>query len=274
VAEHPSDVAAAMHRALATCLPDTEPPIGLRLDEVVRQGRRRGRVRRAGPVAAAVITVLAVAVSWALASSSPGPDRVATGITTAPPPPPDNLDEYRLPAGHQWNRDAQALARAITDRLPPGVAANHVGSISEAAGTGSRHGFGFHTLWRAGDRFGYLLWLHRTKGDFPATAYGLPVEPCVEPAGQSPSFHCTPLDAPAGDTAFGFEVDSGYRMRGIVWDGKDEAGGPDIRVTIAFYLPTAGAWTPFPVLDDHPTLTAIPLSIDDLARLIQLSGGN
>lgn len=279
--EHPTDVDEAMHRALSTCLPDREPPIGLRVEDVVRLGRRRGRIRRAGPVAAAAVTVLVVAVSWTLAAG--GPEQPAT----PPPPPPSptasapptsestspGVSDYRMPAGHRWETNAQTLAKSIAERLPPEHVAGYVGSASEQL-AGERYGFGFHTLWRDGDRFGYLIWLHRTKGEFPATAYGLPVEPCVEPAGQSPAFNCTRLQAPADSIAYGFEVDSGYRMRGIVWDGKDPASGPDIRVTIAFYLPNEGGWTPFPIMDTHPTLESIPMSVDELARLIGMREGN
>ncbi|HEV2778861.1 MAG TPA: hypothetical protein VGX25_05615 [Actinophytocola sp.] len=273
---HPErDVDAAMRRAVAACLPDREPPIGLRIDRVIRLGRRRTMARRlAVPVAAAVVTALVLAVSRTVGMTDPDPGPPpAIGASEIPSSalPPATL-AYRLPAGHSWDEAANRLARGIAEALPPEHVATYVGSRSDQIGGGARYGYGFHTLWRDGQRYGYLMWLHRTKGEYPATAYGLPVEPCVEPYGKSPAYHCAPVAVPEGGSAYSFDVDSGYRMRGIVWDSKDPNGGADIRVTIAFYLPTGGAWTPFPVLDDHPTLTAIPMSIDELARLIGIPG--
>jgi len=306
----------AMHRALTVCLPDHEPPIGVRVERVMRLGRRRTRTRRVIPLITAMVTAATVAVPWLLGTPAPvrqapgdgpaptvgqlqpgetAPTISAPGLSTmvAPPagtasagPPMRNSSSstpstqptqqtqppYRLPAGHQWNDGATALAKVIVDRLPPGKITYWFGTMSVAQDGGARNGFGFHELWYEGGRYGYFVVLHRTKGAFPATEYGLPVEPCTDPGTRLPEYHCAASSAPAGDTATSFEVNNGYQMRGVVWDKKDPAGGADIRVTGVFYLPAAGAWTPFPVLDSQPRLPSIPLSIQDINRAMGMPG--
>jgi hypothetical protein len=73
---------------------------------------------------------------------------------------------------------------------------------------------------------------------------------------------------PDGDVVYSYEIANGYRVRGIVWDRKDPAGGADIRITGAFILPEPGGWTPFSALDDGPLLSSIPLTAADLADMI------
>ena len=256
---------AAMRQALTTFLPDREPPIGLRVEHVKRLGRRRAQVRRAVPLAVAVITAAAVAVPWMI--------NAALTTRVAGNPVPATSEPYRLPQGHHWDQDATTLARVIVDqRVPPGRITSYFGSRSDVLDGGARYGYGLHELWQEDGHYGYLLVLHRTKGAYPATDYGLPAEPCAEPGTRLPEYHCAPVPVPAGDTATSFDVDNGYRMRGIVWDMKDPAGGADIRVTGIFYLPAAGAWTPFPELDTQPRLATIPVSVPDLVRIIGIPG--
>lgn len=312
MSEEQPDSEARMRRALAAYLPDEEPPIGLRVDDVMRLGRRRHRVRHAVPIAAAAaVTVLAVAVPWTVGATDPAPDRevplgVTTsvsstpapdGTTTPPPtsattstergpatgssttgvagtgapgtsPPATQEPEFRPPAGHVRGKDADALAKSVADRQPAEHVAAYFGTNSARPAGDGRYGFGFHILWQDGGRYGYLAMLHRTKGDFPASVYGMPAEPCLTDATRLPAYHCAPVTVPAGDVAYSFEIDNGYRVRGIVWDKKDPAGGADMRITGAFYLPEPGAWTPFSALDDGPLLSSIPMTTQDLADMI------
>jgi hypothetical protein len=296
------DTETRMRRALADYLPDEEPPIGLRVERVMRLGRRRHRVRRVAPIAAAaVVTALAVAVPWLIGTGDPPPDGLPPGVATSttrtpdatttptspvtPPtatggsatatvsgtaePPADKPEPpFRVPAGHVRGKDADTLAKSVADRQPPGRVAAHFGTNSIKKGHGGRYGFGFHILWQNGGRYGYLAMLHRTKGDFPASVYGLPDEPCLTPATRAPEYHCAPVAVPAGDVAYSFEIGGDYRVRGVVWDKKDPAGGADMRITGVFALPGPGAWSPFSALDDRPKLTSIPLSATDLAEMI------
>ncbi|HEV8556249.1 MAG TPA: hypothetical protein VGR06_07625 [Actinophytocola sp.] len=303
-----------MRGALSTCLPDPEPPIGLDLEHIMRQGRRRQRVHRAIPLAAAAVTVLTVAVPWSFGSTGPasggtlpvlgGSPSASIAMTSPAPPlaavppnqqtatvppaqdpppgtpapsgtpstaqPPPAQPAHRAPAGHAQDKDGDALAKTIVDRLPAGRTADYFGTRS-ATMVGARYGWGFHILWQDSGRYGYLMWLHRTKGAFPATIYGLPAEPCAELADRLPSYHCAPVTVSNG-TATSFDVDTGdHRMRGIVWDQKDSAGGADMRVTVAFTLPAPGAWTPFSMLDTAPRLDTIPMSIQDMAKLMGIN---
>lgn len=312
--EQPTDTDALMRRTLAAYLPDSEPPIGLRVDDVMRLGRRRYRTRRAIPIAAAAVTVLAIALPWTINSGTPAPEQLPAGTTsasqttgqtsmsmpgTSPPPsvggtiavpptqsgppsggstssssgasvPPPRA-QFRTPPGHSWEEAAYTLTKfSVENRLPAGHVTSYFGSRSDQMGSGQRYGYAFHMLWQEGGRYGYLIVLHRTKGDYPASIYGLPVEPCAEPSSRLPEYRCAAITAPTGHAAWSFEIDKGYRMRGIVWNKKDPAGGADIRVTGVFYLPAPGGWTAFPVMDDQPTLSAIPLSVPDIAKLIDL----
>jgi hypothetical protein len=307
----PDDLDAAMHRALSSCLPDTEPSIGVDVEQVKRLGRRRQQVRRAIPLAAAAVTMLTIAAPWTVNSTDPssgpppvignsappttgtivgtgawpnlsppnlatatvppaqaGPPSNAVTSTTVPTvQPPPAQPAHRAPVGHAPDRDGDALAKTIVDRLPAGRTADYFGTRS-ATMVGGRYGWGFHILWQDSARYGYLMWLHRTKGAFPATSYGLPAEPCAEPADRLPAYHCAPVTVPNG-TASSFDVDTGgYRLRGIVWDQKDPAGGLDMRVTVSFFLPGPGTWTPFALLDTAPRLATVPLSIQDIAKLM------
>jgi hypothetical protein len=297
------DTETRMRRALADYLPDEEPPIGLRVESVMRLGRRRHRVRRVAPIAAAaVVTALAVAVPWLIGTGEPTPDGLPPAVTTStsrtpdgtttPPtstattrtapggsasatvsgtaePPKDNPGPaFRAPAGHVRSKDADALAKTVADKQPTERVAAYFGTNSVRKGNGGRYGFGFHILWQDAGRYGYLAMLHRTKGDFPASVYGMPDEPCLTAATRSPEFNCVPVAVPDGDVAYSFEIGGSYRVRGVVWDKKDEAGGADLRITGAFALPGPGAWSPFSALDDRPKLTSIPLSTTDLADMI------
>lgn len=305
MAEQP-DAETQLRRALADYLPDEEPPIGLRIERVMRLGRRRHRVRRAAPIAAAaVVTALAVAVPWLIGTGEPTPDGLPPGVATstsrapdatttptpsataptatggsatatvsgtAEPPPEENSGPaFRVPPGHVRGKDADTLAKSVADRQPAERVAAHFGTNSVEMGNGGRYGFGFHLLWQDAGRYGYLAMLHRTKGDFPASVYGMPDEPCLTAATRSPEFHCAPVAVPDGDVAYSFEIGGSYRVRGVVWDKKDPAGGADLRITGAFALPGPGDWSPFSALDDRPKLTSIPLSVADLADMIGIS---
>lgn len=295
------DTAALMREALAAYLPDEEPPIGLRVEHVMRLGRRRHRARRMAPIAAAaVVTALAVALPWILTAGEPAPDHLPLGATTSASRPPHNATtttppssapsaprhegsasatageptrtpgtaapEFRLPAGHVRSKEADALAKAVAGGQPAEHMAAYFGTNSAQPAGADRYGFGFHMLWQDGGRYGYLAMLHRTKGDFPAGVYGMPDEPCLTAATRLPAYHCTPVTVPAGDVAYSYEIDNGYHVRGVVWDKKDPSGG--LRITGAFYLPEHGAWTPFSALDTRPLLTSIPVSTADLATMI------
>jgi hypothetical protein len=302
-----------MRGALSSCLTDPEPPIALDVKDVMRRGRRRQRVHRAIPLAAAAVTVLALTVPWSLSTRTPDSGQVpmiggappaGAADTTQPTPPPNLVSPnqqtatvppartpspgtsapsggapiveppaaqpaHRAPAGHAQDKDGDALAKTIVDRLPAGRTADYFGTRS-ATMVGARYGWGFHILWQDSGRYGYFLWLHRTKGAFPATIYGLPAEPCAEPADRLPAYHCAPVTVTNG-SAMSFDVDAGdYLMRGIVWDQKDPAGGADMRVTVAFALPSQSAWTPFSKLDTAPRLDTIPMSIQDIAKLMDV----
>jgi hypothetical protein len=98
--------------------------------------------------------------------------------------------------------------------------------------------------------------------------YGMPAEPCMTPATRRPEYRCTPVTVPEGDVAYSYEIDNGYRVRGIVWDKKDPAGGAVIRITGAFFVPEPGGWTPFRALDDGPLLSSIPLTVEELGEVI------
>jgi hypothetical protein len=276
---------AVMRQALSAALPADEPPIGLEVADIMRRGRRRYRVRRAVPMAAAAaVAALLVAVPLTMNAGDPAPDHLPMGgpATSAPPSStprsagstPAESDaspqEFRAPAGHRRQADADSLTDNAVARLPAGNVAAHFGTRSDAKGSGDRFGFGLHVLWHEGGRYGYLGMLHRTEGDFPASVFGLPDEPCLTPATRLPQYHCTALSAPAGSTAYSYEIDDGFRVRGVVWDKKDPARGPDIRVTAAFLIPEPGEWTPFPVLDDGPRMTNFPLTADELADLVNM----
>ncbi|HEU5471416.1 MAG TPA: hypothetical protein VFV67_12245 [Actinophytocola sp.] len=256
-----------MRRALTRCLPEHEPAIGVDLEEVLRRGRRRFHTRRIVPVAAAVITVLAIAVPWSLHRPAPPepPPVLGTGPATATSTEPTGP---RIPAGHRRDTDADTLTTyAVQNRLPAGRIVEHFGTRSDEFDGGGRYGYGFHMLWAEGGRYGYLIGLHRTRGAYPATAYGLPAEPCAEPGTRLPQYNCAPFEAPAGDLATSFELaEQGYRMRGLIWEKQDPAGGAPIRVTGIFYLPAPGAPTPFPALDTAPRLESFPLTVADIAR--------
>jgi hypothetical protein len=304
-----------MRGALSSCLTDPEPPIALDVKDVMRRGRRRQRMHRAIPLAAAAVTVLALAVPWSLSLRTPdsgqvpmiggAPSAGAAGTTQPTPSPPTLVPPnqetatvppartpssgtsapsggaptaaappaqpaHRAPAGHAQDKDGDALAKTIVDRLPAGRTADYFGTRS-AGMVGARYGWGFHILWQDSGRYGYFFWLHRTLGAFPATIYGLPAEPCAEPTDRLPAYHCAPVTVSNG-TANSFDVDTGdYRMRGIVWDQKDPAGGADMRVTVAFALPAPQAWTPFSILDTAPRLDTIPMSIPDIAKLMGIT---
>jgi hypothetical protein len=62
----------AVREVLAKCLPDTEPPFELRVEEVIRRGRRRHRIRTATPVGVAAV-VVALAVGSVIALGGPPP---------------------------------------------------------------------------------------------------------------------------------------------------------------------------------------------------------
>lgn len=303
--EQRPDTDAEMHKALSAYLPKEEPPIGLRVEHIMGLGRRRARLRRVVPVAAAaVVTALIIAVGLGVGGQDAEPDRLPmggdssttgapeTGTTTsvAPTSAPGRQGsatasvgtavtdaesgtaeagpDFRVPAGHVRGADADALAKSVVGRQPAANIAAYFGTQSAAPAGDGRHGFGFHLLWQDGGRYGYLAMLHRTKGDFPASVYGMPAEPCLTDATRLPAYHCTPVAVPAGGVAYSFEIDNGYRIRGVVWDQKDPGGNGDIRITGAFYVPEPGAWTPFAALDSAPPVAAIPLSTQDLADMI------
>jgi hypothetical protein len=267
---------AMMRQAVAGALPADEPPIGLEVGDIIRRGRRRYRVRRAVPAAAAAaVAALLVAVPLTMTSGDPAPDRAPAGgpptsAPQSPGPPTASPEGFRAPAGHRRRADADKLTGNAVERLPAGKVAAHFGTRSDAKGSGDRYGFGLHVLWRQGGRYGYLGLLHRTKGDFPGSVYGLPDEPCLTPATRRPEFHCTALSAPEGSRAYAYEIEDGYRVRGVVWDQRDPAGGADILVTAAFLIPEPGGWTPFRVLDDGPRMTSFPLTAQELADVINL----
>jgi hypothetical protein len=260
------DIDRDMRRALARCLPNGEPALGIDLDDVVRLGRRRFHTRRIVPAVAAVVTALAVIVPWSL--HEPVRQLPATGATSPAPP---SEAAPRLPQGHLPDDAADTLTTFMVDhRLPAERIAEHFGTRSETLDGGGRYGYGFHMLWEDGGRYGYLVVLHRTRGAFPATEFGLPAEPCAEPGTRLPLYHCEPVAAPPRDTATSFDFTAGYRMRGLIWERTDPAGGADIRVTAIFYLPQPGTPTPFPVMDTAPRLDSVPLTVPDLARLIDM----
>ena len=269
-----------LRRALSAALPADEPPVGLDVADIMRRGRRRYRMRRAVPIAvAASVAAVLVAVPLTIDTSEPAPGRLPAGVppSTAPPPSapptsgtsPDSGAPFRAPPGHHRSPDADNLAENGAAQLPGGNVAARFGTRSDVKGAGDRFGYGMHVLWRDGDRRGYLAVLHRTKGDFPGSVYGLPDEPCLTARTRLPEYGCEPVPVPAG-VAYSFEYEDGSRIRGVVWDKPDPAGGADIRVTAAFLIPESGGWTPFRALDDAPRLTGFPLTTEELGDLVQL----
>ncbi|MGH3880048.1 MAG: hypothetical protein ACRDSK_23745 [Actinophytocola sp.] len=270
-----------MRAALSAALPADEPPVGLDVADIMRRGRRRYRVRRAVPIAvAASVAAVLAAVPLAIDTDDPAPERLPIGVpsSTAPPPsaPPtsgtssDSGAPFRAPPGHHRSPDADTLAANGAAQLPGGNVAAHFGTRSDVKGSGDRFGFGMHVLWREGDRRGYLAVLHRTSGDFPASVYGMPDEPCLTAQTRRPEYGCEPVPVPVGGVAYSFEIEYGYRVRGVVWDQPDPAGGADIRVTAAFLIPGSFGWTPFRALDDAPRMTDFPLTTEELGDLIKL----
>jgi hypothetical protein len=193
----------------------------------------------------------------------------ASATVGKPEPPPERPGpEFRVPPGHVRSKDADALAKTVADKQPDEHVSAYFGTNSARPAGDGRYGFGFHVLWQDAGRYGYLAMLHRTKGDFPASVYGLPDEPCLTEATRAPAYNCKPVAVPDGDVAYSFEFDGPHRVRGVVWDKKDPGGGEDLRITGMFAVPARGAWTPFSALDDRPHLTSIPLSTTDLADMI------
>jgi len=269
----------AMSAALSAALPADEPPVGLDVADIMRRGRRRYRVRRAVPIAvAASVAAVLVAVPLAIDTGEPAPERLPIGgptssATTSPPTSGTNSDSgepFRAPPGHHRSADADAVTANGISGLPAENVAAHFGTRSDAKASGDRYGYGMHVLWREGDRRAYLAILHRTKGDFPATVYGLPDEPCLTPTTRRPEYGCVPIPVPAGGVAYSFEIEYGYRIRGVVWDQPDPAGGADIRATAAFLIPAPHGWTPFRALDDAPRMPDIPLTTEELGDLLRL----
>jgi hypothetical protein len=268
--------ATRMRQALSAALPADEPPVGLDVADIMRRGRRRYRLRRAVPIAvAASVAAVLVAVPLAVDSSEPAPRRLPIGgpTSTAPPTSGTSSDQgkpFRAPPGHHRSHDADTLAANGVAQLPRGSVAAYFGTRSDVKGSGNRFGYGVHVLWRDGDRRGYLALLHRTKGDFPASVYGLPDDPCLTAQTRRPEYGCVPISVPADGVAYSFEIEYGYRVRGVVWDQPDPAGGADVRVTAAFLIPGPTGWTPFRAMDDAPRMADFPLTAEELGDLVQL----
>jgi len=266
-----------LRAALSAALPADEPPVGLDVADIMRRGRRRYRVRRAVPIAvAASVAAVLVAVPLAIDTSEPAPERLPIGVPSSTTPPPtssnsaDSGAPFRVPPGHHRSPDADNLAENGAAQLPSENVAAHFGTRSDVKGSGNRFGYGMHVLWREGDRLGYLALLHRTSGDFSGSEYGLPDDPCLTTQTRRPEYRCVPIPVPAGGVAYSFEIEYGYRVRGVVWDQPDPAGGADFRVTAAFLIPGSFGWTPFRALDDAPRMTDFPLTTEELGDLIQL----
>ena len=124
-------------------------------------------------------------------------------------------------------------------------------------------------LWREDTTYGYVYWLHRTVGDFPVTGYGLPVDPCVDPARPAPGEHCEIRPLPNGESEVLFDIDRGYRLRGTVQYWNDPNGGPGMAVTFGFYVPQpGGAWPQFPGVSGQRPLASVPYTAEQLSGVL------
>lgn len=68
---------------LARCLPESEPPLRVRLEDVIRFGRRRRRIRAVAPAGAATLVALTIGSVFAAAGPLPPPPQQVW-----PPAPP------------------------------------------------------------------------------------------------------------------------------------------------------------------------------------------